>query len=213
MNKDLLEAHWLQIRDVLKEKFQNLTDDDIAQINGEYERLVAKLQQKYRYSREEAEERIKNWNIDRFITVPRSSTRDADRSYAEDRSFQGRTRGEESKTSSFLSWLIPLICGLVGFGLGYLVNTPRASEKAITPFNQEQTFTETPADRTISSGIRNSLFVQQNMSAFQNVQITTRNGVVTLSGTVPNRETHDSLLNFVQNFAGVRQIVDNLQIR
>lgn len=202
MNKDLLETQWPQIREILSEKFSNLTEDDIRQINGRYDQLVAKLQQKYGYSREEAEERIRAWNFDRFASSRGKVVQDE------------RVRKEDDN-SSILKWLLAIGIPLVLLGL-YFFSGNRAPETTTTSptFNQEQTVVETPADRVISNGVRNALISQQNLASdVQNVQITTHNGVVTLSGFVPTRDVRDSIVNTAQNYAGVRQVINNIQIR
>jgi uncharacterized protein YjbJ (UPF0337 family) len=199
MNRDVLETQWPQVREILSEKFSNLTEEDIRQINGRYDQLVAKLQQKYGYSREEAEERIRSWNFDR-TTNPRGQVVRED-----------RLRKEED-SSSILKWLLAIGLPLLLLG-AYFFNTARTPENTTTGVNQEQ-IAETPADRTISSGLRNSFLTQQNLaSELQNVQITTHDGVVTLSGFVSNREVRDSLVNSAQNFSGVTRVINNLQVR
>ncbi len=79
---------------------------------------------------------------------------------------------------------------------------------------QEQLVVETPADRVISNGLRATLLSQQGLrSDLQNVQITTNNGVVTFSGSVPSRDARDAIITTAQDFSGVRQVIDHLQIR
>lgn len=208
MNKELLESQWLQIRDILKDKFSNLTEDDIRQINGRYDQLVAKLQQKYGYSREEAEDRIKSWNFDRFGSTFKGSVVREDKLYRED-----NLRKEEDN-SSLLKWLaaigIPLL--LLGAYLLSPIKTPELTTKPA--IMQEQVMVEAPADRAISVGLRNALISPQSIGYdLRNVQIATHNGIVTLSGTVPNAETRDYIASTTQNFSGVREVIDNLQIR
>lgn len=201
MNKDLLESQWVQVRDILKEKFSNLTDEDIRQINGHYDQLVAKLQQKYGYSREEAEERIRSWNFDRFATTTTS------------RNPIMREEAVKSETSdtSFYKWLLYLGIPLLLLGSYFLSNRTPETTPVV---NQEQTIAETPADRVISTNLRNALLSQQQLSfAMQNVQITTHDGVVTLSGSVPSAEMRDFIVNRAQNFAGVTQVINHLEVK
>lgn len=206
MNRELLETQWPQIRDILMVKFSNLTEEDIRQINGQYDQLVTKLQQKYGYSREEAEERIRNWNFDRFSTSSRGpSAAIEDKTYAKE-----KVRKEEDG-SSFLKWLfalgIPLLLLAYFFGTSNTTPTTPAT-------TQEQLITENAADRAISDSVRNNLLSQPNLAAaLQNIQITSHNGVVTLTGTVPNSEVRDAIVNRVQNFSGIRQVINNLQVR
>lgn len=54
MNKDILEGKWLQLKGNIKQQWGRLTDDELDQINGRYEELVGRVQERYGYSREEA---------------------------------------------------------------------------------------------------------------------------------------------------------------
>jgi uncharacterized protein YjbJ (UPF0337 family) len=62
MNRDILEGKWKQVLGEIKETWGELTDDELDQIGGRYDKLIGKLQEKYGYSREEAEE-----ELDRFL--------------------------------------------------------------------------------------------------------------------------------------------------
>jgi uncharacterized protein YjbJ (UPF0337 family) len=208
MNKDLLESKWGQIRDLLKEKFSNLTEEDMRQINGHYDQLVAKLEQKYGYTREEAEERIRSLNFDRFNTTPGSSSREA----REDMVLREKEPFRREKDNDFYKWLLALGIPLLLLG-SYFLST-RTPEVTRPPVAQEQTIVETPADRFISNNLRNTLLAQPNLPvAMENVQVVTHNGVVTLSGTVPSAEMRDNIVTTAQNFAGVRQVVNNIEVR
>jgi uncharacterized protein YjbJ (UPF0337 family) len=63
MNEDILRGKWKQLRGSVKEKWGEITDDELDQIEGRRDQLAGKLQEKYGYTRREAEE-----EIDRFIT-------------------------------------------------------------------------------------------------------------------------------------------------
>jgi uncharacterized protein YjbJ (UPF0337 family) len=58
VNKDILEGKWKQVRGKIKETWGDLTDDELDQVSGKYDVLVGKLQEKYGYSRQEAEKEI-----------------------------------------------------------------------------------------------------------------------------------------------------------
>jgi uncharacterized protein YjbJ (UPF0337 family) len=58
MNKDVFEGKWKQIRGEAKVWWGKLTDDDLDQTAGEFEKFVVVLQERYGYSREQAEEEI-----------------------------------------------------------------------------------------------------------------------------------------------------------
>jgi len=55
MNKDMLEGKWKQLKGELRSWWADLTDDDIEYIGGKSERLYGRLQERYGYTREEAE--------------------------------------------------------------------------------------------------------------------------------------------------------------
>jgi uncharacterized protein YjbJ (UPF0337 family) len=61
MNKDILEGNWMQIRGRIKETWGRLTDDELDQIQGRKDRLVGKLQEKYGYNREMAEQQVRDF--------------------------------------------------------------------------------------------------------------------------------------------------------
>lgn len=58
MNSDILEGNWKQIQGSVKEWWGRLTDDEIDQVDGQYERMAGLLQEKYGYTRQAAEEEI-----------------------------------------------------------------------------------------------------------------------------------------------------------
>jgi uncharacterized protein YjbJ (UPF0337 family) len=58
MNRDILKGKWMQIRGDVKKAWGDLTDDDLTMIDGEKDKLVGKLQERYGYSRERAEQEV-----------------------------------------------------------------------------------------------------------------------------------------------------------
>ena len=58
MNTDILEGKWKQIRGEIRETWGELTDDELDQIAGKRDKLAGKLQEKYGWSRDEAERQI-----------------------------------------------------------------------------------------------------------------------------------------------------------
>ena len=64
MNKDILEGKWMQLRGSIREKWGELTDDELDQIAGKRDRLAGLLQEKYGYTRQRAAR-----EIDRRVTA------------------------------------------------------------------------------------------------------------------------------------------------
>ncbi len=58
MNRDTLKGQWMQAKGKIKEQWGKLTDDDLDQIQGNYEMLVGRLQERYGRSREEIEKEL-----------------------------------------------------------------------------------------------------------------------------------------------------------
>ena len=58
MNKDIFEGKWKEMRGQAKEWWGELTDDDLEKAGGNADQIVGLLQQKYGYTREQAEEEI-----------------------------------------------------------------------------------------------------------------------------------------------------------
>ncbi len=59
MNTDILKGKWNQIKGDVKKSFGKLTDDDMMVIEGDATKASGILQERYGYTREEAE---KKWN-------------------------------------------------------------------------------------------------------------------------------------------------------
>ena len=58
MNKDILKGKWNQLKGSIKEKWGQLTDDELDQINGDYDQLVGTIQERYGKEKEEAEREV-----------------------------------------------------------------------------------------------------------------------------------------------------------
>ena len=61
MNKDQLQGKWRQIKGDAKKKWGELTDDDLTEIDGNQEKLVGKLQEKYGLAKADAEKQADEW--------------------------------------------------------------------------------------------------------------------------------------------------------
>lgn len=62
MNSDQLKGKWKQLRGGVKERWGNLTDDDLNVINGQSEQLIGKIQERYGIAREAAKKQLDDWN-------------------------------------------------------------------------------------------------------------------------------------------------------
>jgi uncharacterized protein YjbJ (UPF0337 family) len=58
MNWDQIEGRWKEVKGQLKKQWAKLSDDDIMEIAGKKDELAGRLQQKYGYSREQADREI-----------------------------------------------------------------------------------------------------------------------------------------------------------
>jgi uncharacterized protein YjbJ (UPF0337 family) len=58
MNQDILAGKWKRMRGELKTWWGNLTDDDIERIGGQKDKLIGLLQERYGYTREQAEQEV-----------------------------------------------------------------------------------------------------------------------------------------------------------
>jgi uncharacterized protein YjbJ (UPF0337 family) len=61
MNWDQVKGNWKQLKGKAQQAWGDLTDDELDVIEGKREELAGKLQAKYGYSKEKAEEEVDNW--------------------------------------------------------------------------------------------------------------------------------------------------------
>jgi uncharacterized protein YjbJ (UPF0337 family) len=60
MNWDQIKGNWNQMKGSLKDAWGNLTDDDLARIEGDRDKLIGTLQERYGIARDEAEQQFKD---------------------------------------------------------------------------------------------------------------------------------------------------------
>lgn len=60
MNKDILKGNWKETKGKLKQKYGELTDDDLTYVEGKEDELVGKIQTKLGVTKDEAEKIIEN---------------------------------------------------------------------------------------------------------------------------------------------------------
>lgn len=62
MNKDTIEGNWKVVKGKIKAQWGKLTDDELLQIEGNADRLVGLVQERYGYAKEQAQD-----EVDRFF--------------------------------------------------------------------------------------------------------------------------------------------------
>lgn len=85
-----------------------------------------------------------------------------------------------------------------GYGQGGLSSDGRSYSKA-------------REDNTITARV-NSLLVQDRQITAMNIEVTTRNGVVTLTGTVPSRSLSERAARLAASVEGVKTVVNHLRV-
>ncbi|MES2490173.1 MAG: CsbD family protein [Pseudomonadota bacterium] len=63
MNKDTVKGEWKQLSGKIKQKWGELTDDDLKQAEGNQEHLLGKLQEKYGIAKDKAKEQLKDLGL------------------------------------------------------------------------------------------------------------------------------------------------------
>jgi uncharacterized protein YjbJ (UPF0337 family) len=61
MNSDTFKGQWHQVKGELKTQWGKLTDDDINQIEGQSEKLIGKLQERYGFAKDRAQQEFDNF--------------------------------------------------------------------------------------------------------------------------------------------------------
>jgi uncharacterized protein YjbJ (UPF0337 family) len=65
MSQEILKGQWKELRGRVREWWGDLTDDDVSRIDGNQEKLVGALQQRYGYAKDRALSEISK-RIDEF---------------------------------------------------------------------------------------------------------------------------------------------------
>jgi len=61
MNTDVMKGKWLQLKGEVRRQWAQLTDDDLDQIEGNSEKMVGKLQERYGWARNDAEREVNDF--------------------------------------------------------------------------------------------------------------------------------------------------------
>ena len=121
---------------------------------------------------------------------------------------------------------IPLILALVagvalaGAGCSDRDAERNAAAKKTTPVDKMATPIESAAKRTavavddtvITTSVKSAVLAEPGLSSLQ-IQVETKDGVVTLSGTVDNAQAKSRATQIAQKTDGVRSMVDKLAVK
>jgi uncharacterized protein YjbJ (UPF0337 family) len=61
MNKEQFSGKWQEFKGFVKEKWGKLTDDDLTTIDGKWDQLAGKLQQRYGWAKAQADRELSSW--------------------------------------------------------------------------------------------------------------------------------------------------------
>lgn len=61
MDWNVIEGQWKQLKGSAKEKWGELTDDDLDRIEGKRDQLVGKVQERYGIEKDRAEREVDEW--------------------------------------------------------------------------------------------------------------------------------------------------------
>ena len=62
MDWDRIKGNWKQLSGSAKERWGELTDDDVAQAQGDREQLEGKIQERYGKTKDEARREVDEWS-------------------------------------------------------------------------------------------------------------------------------------------------------
>ncbi|WP_042246121.1 CsbD family protein [Paracoccus sp. PAMC 22219] len=65
MNWDIIQGKWKQLKGATKVKWGELTDDELDQIDGNKDKLAGKLQEKYGWTKDQADKEIDDYYHDK----------------------------------------------------------------------------------------------------------------------------------------------------
>jgi uncharacterized protein YjbJ (UPF0337 family) len=58
MNEDVLKGKWHQLKGEIKSQWGKLTNDDLDRAEGDAEKLIGRVQERYGYQREDAKREV-----------------------------------------------------------------------------------------------------------------------------------------------------------
>ena len=66
MNAEMLKGKWHQLKGEIKSQWGKLTDDDMDRIEGDSEKLIGRVQERYGYARDDAKREVDAF-LDRHV--------------------------------------------------------------------------------------------------------------------------------------------------
>ncbi len=148
MNWTTLQGNWNETKGKVKSKWGRLTDDDLMQVQGQKDRLVGVIQQKYGLARDKAEEQLEEFlssaESSGFVNRAKENAQDVldkgreivdkgreyvekGRDYVERNVREGRDYVQQTSSSQMASDLKELIArnpvqsAILGIGLGFML--------------------------------------------------------------------------------------------
>ncbi|HRD55564.1 MAG TPA: BON domain-containing protein [Parachlamydiaceae bacterium] len=206
MNKEQFNINFQQLKPYILDRWNKLTDEDLRQINGRFELLISKIQERYGLSREAIEEQFRNFAPNLRFDRERDVT---------------LTKRHEEEGSSLGKWLLAAGIPFL-FLLGYLgthYNTPAVHDNAYSTNSNQTLYTTTPAatvdsDATLSQNIRKVLLANsQLLNDLRDLRIESSNGTVTLYGTVRTDEQKSLIDRLVERISGVKKIDNKIEVK
>jgi uncharacterized protein YjbJ (UPF0337 family) len=58
MNDDTVKGNWKQFTGEIKKQWGKLTDDDLTVVEGEFDKLSGRIQERYGYAKDRAEQEV-----------------------------------------------------------------------------------------------------------------------------------------------------------
>jgi uncharacterized protein YjbJ (UPF0337 family) len=73
MNNDILKGKWNEFKGNVRERWAELTDNDVEEINGNMEQLIGKLQQRYGMAKDRASKEANSWmeSLNKSVARPK----------------------------------------------------------------------------------------------------------------------------------------------
>jgi uncharacterized protein YjbJ (UPF0337 family) len=102
MNRDIFDGKWKQVHGAIQQRWADLTDDELNNLQGRYDQFVGLLQEKYGHTREKAEAEIQS----RLSNVNWQETADT-----------AKTRVETAMKDKPWSVVLPAVVATVFLGL------------------------------------------------------------------------------------------------